>query len=703
MSERQSLLIELLTEELPPKALKKLAEAFAEGIQAALIEAGVMDKSTEPTWYATPRRLAVHLTDILAKQADRSEQRRGPSLQAAFDDQGNPSKAAEGFARSCGVAVGDLDHLETDKGAWLVYQQSVSGRSIDHITQEALDLSIQRLPIPKRMRWGDKSVEFVRPVHGLVALFGERVMEISVLGQTAGRETRGHRFHHPDLASFDHADDYATALKRAKVIADYKERQEFIRDRSEALAKESGGEVQIDPALLDEVTALVEWPNVIIGDFDKAFLQVPNPALIASMKDHQKYFHVMNKDVVDDLLPKFITVSNIESSNESRVRQGNERVLRARLADARFFWETDKQQTLASRLDSLKGVMYHVKLGSVADKTTRIAALSRTIAMMIDADPEEAERAALLCKADLVSDMVGEFPSLQGIMGRYYADNDDEPPGVAFAIEEHYLPRHSGDELPLDGVSQAVALADRLDTLVGIFATGEKPTGDKDPYALRRAALGVLRLLIEQKLDLALVDILDASIETYQLTPDIKVKPDTSTRNQVLTFILDRLKAYYQTQGYSVHEFNAVAEVHPARAYDFDQRILAVNKFIHDDSNAAKSLAAANKRISNILKKAPANIPAFSAKLLVDPAEQRLAATIDQIEAKAKHLFDKAAYREGLSLLSTIRQPVDLFFDEVMVMADDEVLRNNRLALLSRLRDLFLRVADISYLNTEAQ
>ncbi len=701
MSEQQNLLIELCTEELPPKALKQLANAFARGIIESLLEAGVVSKNTVHHIYATPRRLAIHISDVLAKQADRNEQRRGPSLQAAFDADGNPSKAAEGFARSCGVAVGDLDRLETDKGAWLVYEKSVNGRNIDEIAQEALDTSIQRLPIPKRMRWGDKSVEFVRPVHGLVALFGKRVMDISTLGQTAGRKTRGHRFHHPDLVSIDHADNYAATLNNAKVIADYDQRQQIIHEQATSLATEINGEVQIHPALLDEVTALVEWPVAIMGSFDPTFLDVPTPALVASMQDHQKYFYVT--DGSGALVPRFITISNIESSNVSRVREGNERVLRARLADAQFFWETDKQQTLESRRDALKGVMYHVKLGSVADKTTRVAALARTIASMIEAGPDEAERAALLCKTDLVSDMVGEFASLQGIMGRYYADNDGEPATVIEAIEQHYWPRFSGDQLPTGGVSQTVALADRLDTLVGIFATGEKPTGVKDPYALRRAALGVLRLLIEQKLDLALVDLLNASIETFQLTPDIKAKPDAATRAEVLAFILDRLKAYYQARDFSTHEFNAVAGVHPARAHDFDLRIHAVRQFLHEDADAAKSLAAANKRISNILKKTAGAIPNFSRTLLVEDAEQALAKALEQIENEVSGLFDQANYRQGLSLLSTLRGPVDQFFDQVMVMADDEALRNNRLALLTRLRDLFLRVADISHLNAEAQ
>ncbi len=696
---RQNLLIELGTEELPPKSLKKLAEAFAGGFVASLSEAGLIDNADGYQVFATPRRLAVLVSDVLSQQADRSEQRRGPALKAAFDAEGNPSKAAEGFARSCGVAVGELSQLETDKGAWLVFDKQVKGQSISELAQAALDQSIKQLPIAKRMRWGDSEVEFVRPVHWLVALYGSDVLALSALELDAGCTTQGHRFHHPEVIALSHADGYASTLeKQAYVIADYAQRQAIVEQQATDLATAQGATVVIDPALLEEVTGLVEWPVALMGKFDETFLDVPAEALIASMKDHQKYFYLV--DDAGNLLPKFITVSNIESKEPERVKQGNERVLRARLADGQFFWNTDRDTPLASRLEALSGLMFHVKLGSVADKSKRITWLSGQIAGLMGADTALSTRAATLCKADLVSDMVGEFPSLQGVMGRYYAGNDQEPAGVAQAIEQHYWPKFSGDQLPQSAEAQVVALADRLDSLVGIFATGEKPTGVKDPYALRRAALGILRILGEKRLDLSLKALLDLAIAAYAQTPDTQAKPDAETKTAVLAFTLDRLKSLYLGKGYSIHEFNAVAEVDPDTAHDFDDRIAAVTQFYQDSREAADSLAAANKRIANILKKSEASTE-FDVALLRDEAEKCLNQSLDKLESKAQASFAADHYIEGLLTLSALKEPIDQFFDEVMVMADDEALRHNRLALLFRIRQLFLQVADLSFLNAE--
>ncbi|MCP4009041.1 MAG: glycine--tRNA ligase subunit beta [Proteobacteria bacterium] len=694
----QSLLIELGTEELPPKALKQLSDAFSATLSESLQAAGLLSDNTHVKSYASPRRLAIWMSEITDTQEDFSQIRKGPAVAAAFDDNGEPTRAAQGFAKSCGVEVADLGREKTDRGEWLVFEQNIAGKSITECAQEALNAAITQLPIPKRMRWGDKSAEFVRPVHWLIALHGETILELSALGLKANNTSRGHRFHHRDIIVINHADDYAGELRRCYVLADFSFRQERIKQQCEALASEAGGIVVLDPALLDEVTGLVEWPVSLLGKFDPAFLDVPREALIASMKDHQKYFHLTDKH--GELLPAFITVSNIESSTPEKVLTGNERVLHARLSDGQFFWEQDKSHPLEDNAERLEQLLFHIKLGSMADKTRRLQNIGGQLAKLIGADVVATQRAASLCKLDLVSHMVGEFASLQGTMGRYYALHDGEDKLVADAIEQHYWPKFAGDKLPESGESLALALADRLDALVGIFASGEKPTGVKDPYALRRAALGVLRILIEKQLDIPLQTLLEITVGAYQ-GDSVKVSPDAETNTQLSQFILDRLRAYYASQGFDINTFNAVAAVEPARVYDFDRRIHAVSEFFQTEQSAATALAAANKRIANILKKEGVTANQYQVNLFTEAAEHELARVLESLQKSTRKSFVRQQYAQGLAELAQLQTPVDSFFDDVRVMDDDENVRNNRLGLLGALRELFLQVADISHLNVE--
>lgn len=695
----QSLLVELGTEELPPKALKALSAAFAEKFTNTLADAGLIPNNAEIKPYAAPRRLAIWISGVLEIQADFSQLRKGPAVKAAYDDNGEPTKAAQGFATSCGVDVADLAREQTDKGEWLVYKQAIQGKTITECAQVALDTAIAQLPIPKRMRWGDKSAEFVRPVHWLLALYGNAVLKLNALELSAGNTSKGHRFHHPDRVEIPHADDYVKALETAYVIADFAARQSKIKARCHELAIETQGEVILSEDLLDEVTALVEWPVPILGTFNPVFLDIPREALIASMKDHQKYFHLI--DTQGSLLPNFITVSNIESRTPEKVLSGNERVLNARLADAQFFWEHDKQQSLEGNRHRLENLLFHIKLGSMADKTRRLEQISEQYAQMIGADAKASIRAASLCKLDLLSNMVGEFASLQGTMGRYYAQLEGEEASVSNAIEQHYWPKFAGDQLPDSKPALALALADRFDLLMGLFATGEKPSGVKDPYALRRAALGVIRILIENHLDLSIGDLTQFVVKAYAQTPDIKVLPDKQTQSEVNQFIFDRLRTYYTRQGFDVHAYNAVAETMPSRPYDFDLRLRAVVKFISQQKSAALALAAANKRIANILRQNPSATVSYTDKLLKEDAEIALASALEAVQAPAQQAFDAQQYAAGLAELAQLEQPVNLFFDEVRVMTDDEAMRNNRLGLLNKMRTLFLQVADISQLNVE--
>ncbi|ALP52092.1 hypothetical protein Tel_02455 [Candidatus Tenderia electrophaga] len=694
MMERKDFLVELGTEELPPKALKKLADAFTAGIVEGLQNEHLSHSAVHS--YAAPRRLAVWVEALQTAQPDKQLERRGPAVQAAFDDNGLPTKAAQGFARSCGVQVEELETLETDKGSWLVHRGFEQGKGARELLPAIVQHALDKLPIPKRMRWGDLSAEFVRPVHWLVLLLGEEVIDTEILAVESGRETRGHRFHHPHAISINQPSEYAPLLEtEGRVVADFEQRREAIRGQVQEAAVRLGGKAVIDASLLDEVTGMVEWPVAVAGSFDRRFLDVPAEALISAMKGHQKYFHVVDAD--DTLMPNFITVSNIDSKDISAVRDGNERVIRPRLADAEFFWHQDRKQSLAGYRDALKHVVFQKQLGTLFHKSERIAGLAGAIAEQLGAQRSEAERAGQLAKCDLMSEMVGEFPELQGTMGRYYAAHDGEPAEVVAAMDEQYMPRFAGDRLPANPVGQAVAIADKLDTLVGIFGIGQPPTGSKDPFALRRAALGVLRTLIEQRLELDLTNLIDESIAHYKTGGNAF---DAKLDGQVFDFMMERLRVYYSDIGISVDVFEAVLAVRPTRPYDFDQRVRAVNAF--RELAEAESLAAANKRASNILRQAREKGETFSdqvdSTLLQEQEEQVLAERIVKVGAAVKPELEKFDYSTALQQMAELRQPVDAFFDEVMVMAEDEGVRRNRLALLNSLRELFLRVADVSQL-----
>jgi len=693
-----TLLIELGTEELPPKALKKLSAAFTQEIINGLLEAQLIDenqaRSAEP--FATPRRLAISIANVADKQPNQIIERRGPAIQAAFKDDGEATPAAQGFAKSCGVEVADLQRLKTDKGEWLSYTLNQAGKNINDLIQEILNLSIKRLPIAKRMRWGASDAEFVRPVHWLIVKYGADVIDSTVLDTQSSDISKGHRFHCTEDLTIEHADDYQHVLEeQGNVLASFEKRQAMIQKQIIEIAKNIGGQVEEDQALLDEVTGLVEYPTAVMGEFDLEFLKVPQECLISSMRDHQKYFHVVDSD--GKLLPNFITVSNINSNDPKRVIQGNERVLRARLSDAQFFWLTDQKTTLESRVEKLDSVLFHVKLGSVLNKSNRLQLLAGKISNKIDANSDIAKRAALLAKADLVSDMVNEFDSLQGLMGRYYANNDNEDKLVGDCIEQHYWPKFSGDRLPITAEAQSVAIADKLDSLVGLFACGEIPTGDKDPYALRRAALSILRILIEEKRNLNLSELVSDSADCYSTLQSIEI--DADTQNQIIDFIRGRLTAYYQTQNIPTATIHSVMSCEPDSPLDFENRVKAISQFAQADE--AKDLAAANKRISNILKKQPIDDDAdIDESLLIEPTEINLHSAIKTIEQDCITLFNHGDYSKGLQKLSSLRTPVDAFFEDVMVMSDDQALQKNRLTLLNKLRQLFLRVADISLLQS---
>ncbi len=686
----KDLLIELGTEELPPKALKKLSDAFTQGIVDGLSEASFEIGDVQS--YAAPRRLAVLIKNVPDSQPDRDVERKGPSLKAAYDADGNPTKAVEGFARSCGVSVDELAQEETPKGTWLVFKANEKGKSLAELLQAIVEQSLKKLPIPKRMRWGNSDVEFVRPVHWLVLLHGSEIIDAEILGVKSSRETFGHRFHASGSLSLDEADSYAEQLRsNAFVIADMEERKNIIRDQVEKAAANVGGQVVIDEELLQEVAGLVEWPVAVMGDFDEEFLDVPSEALIKTMQDNQKYFAVLDKD--GNIKPHFITISNIDSKTPEKVKAGNERVIRPRFADAAFFWNQDKKQPLDAFLLRLDQVVFQKKLGSLGDKCQRIEKLSEIIAKQMGTNVKQAGRAALLSKCDLMSDMVGEFPSLQGVMGHYYAIASGEEAVVAIAIEEQYLPRHASDKLPVIAVGQVVAIADRIDTLVGIFAIGQKPTGVKDPYALRRAAIGVLRILIECKLDLDLEVLIE---EAAKLLSD-KVDAEKA-KAEVFDFIMERLRAYYLDRDIHVDVFDAVSALRPSRPLDFDKRIKAVSAF--RALPEAKSLAAANKRVGNILKKSEAEATGKVVKsLFEEEAEKALFNQLASLRSEVESLFDEGDYEQALRKLSSLREPVDAFFDSVMVMADNEGIKNNRIALLAQMSALFMRAADLSRLH----
>lgn len=689
MIDTRNLLIEIGTEELPPKALKSLSDAFVDGLRVGLDKAQLTYQAIRP--YATPRRLAALIEVLAIAQPDRESLKRGPALAAAYNAEGQPTPAVQGFARSCGVDIGMLETLTTEQGQWLSYRSRERGQPTVTLIPDIVRGSLDRLPIPKRMRWGSGTEEFVRPVHWVVLLFGGEKVEGEVLGVLAGNQTHGHRFHHPGAIELAHADDYAETLEReGHVIADFKKRRALIRTRVTAAAESLGGQAEIDPALLDEVTALVEWPSLITGDFDPRFLAIPSEILIATMKDQQRYFHVV--DGAGRLLPHFITVANIDSRQPETVKRGNERVVTPRLTDAAFFWDQDRRTRLAERREQLREVVFQKQLGSVYEKTERTAALAEHISAAIGGDPALARRAAVLAKCDLLSNAVGEFPELQGVMGCYYARHDGEPAEVAQAITEHYLPRYAGDRLPATKTGIALASADRLDTLVGIFGIGQPPTGDKDPFALRRAALGVLRIIIECELDLDLHDLLRVASTQYG-----ERFTQTAVADQVLDFMLDRLRAYFVDLEIPLDVFEAVLARRPTQPADFRRRVVAVKAF--RQLPESESLAAANKRIANILKQAANGDAEVKRDLLRESAEQELARALSALRDDVTAKLRARDYTEALRQLAGLRDSVDRFFDQVMVMAEDPALRANRVALLRQLQALFMAIADISKLH----
>jgi glycyl-tRNA synthetase beta chain len=691
-STTNDLLIELGTEELPPKALKQLSEAFSKGIVDGLTKAGFDIEAYDS--FAAPRRLAVLIKGVAEAQPDRDVERKGPSLKAAYDENGNPTKAVMGFARSCGVEVDALQQQETDKGVWLVFKATEKGQALSALIEDIISQSLARLPIPKRMRWGDNDVEFVRPVHWLALLHGDKVIEANVLGLNSGADTYGHRFHAPGKITLNKADEYQSRLlTEGFVIADFEQRKQKIRQQVIDSVKPLGGVAVLDEDLLDEVTALNEWPIAVAGEFEKSFLEVPAEALIKTMQDNQKYFPVRQSADDETLSNYFITISNIDSKSPEKVKAGNERVVRPRLADAMFFWQQDQKQPLEAFNTALEKVVFQAKLGSIAEKTQRVTRLADFIAKQLHANTDFVKRAVVLSKCDLMTDMVGEFASLQGVMGKRYAQKAGEPDEVALALDEQYKPRGANDDTASSTTGQILAISDKLDTLVGIFAIGQKPTGEKDPYALRRASLGILRTIIERQLDLDLKELITESAIL------LKDKVDASkVEQEVFDYIIDRLRAYYLDRGVKVDVFEAVSALSPSRPLDFDKRIKAVSTF--RELAEAKSLAAANKRVANILKKSSTDkIVLVDESLFAEEAEKTLFNTLSELSQNVEALFDEGDYATALSQLSSLKDPVDHFFDSVMVMADDEAVKNNRIALLTIMNKLFLRAADFSRLH----
>ncbi|CAA0291885.1 glycine tRNA synthetase, beta subunit [Alteromonas infernus] len=686
----ENCLVELGTEELPPKALKSLGEAFATQFEAALSQADLSFDSV--SWFAAPRRLAVYVSGLAEGQADKVVEKRGPAVSAAFDADGNPTKAAQGWARGNGIDVSDAERLVTDKGEWLLHKAHVPGQSVAELLEGLINQAVSKLPIPKPMRWGNYNTQFIRPVHTLCVLYGSEVVNVSVLGLTSGRVVQGHRFHGEGRFELDHADNYASALEQQYVLADFEARKDKVRQQLEDAAKNLSLKPDYDEELLEEIASLVEWPVVLQAGFDKGFLEVPKEALIYTMKDDQKYVPLLDSDGA--LSNTFLFVTNIESHDASQVISGNEKVIRPRLADAEFFFNSDKKTTLESRLESLETVLFQKQLGTLKEKSERISALSAFIASQIDANETQAARAGLLAKTDLMSNMVMEFPDVQGVMGKYYGLNDGEDAPVAEALYEQYMPRFAGDALPSSGVSASVALADKLDTLVGIFGIGQLPKGDKDPFALRRAAIGVLRIVTELSLPLDLETLVSKAIDVYgdKLT-------NAETQTQVVDFVLGRFNALLQDQAIAIDVIQAVAARRPTKPSDYLARVHAVDKF--KALEEAEALAAANKRVANILAKQNVEVTAtvnIDESLLAEDAEKALYVELKAAQKEVEIAVPSQDYTRILTTLATLRNVIDNFFDNVMVMADDEAVKHNRLALLSLLRQLFLTTADISIL-----
>jgi glycyl-tRNA synthetase beta chain len=682
-------LVELGTEELPPKALKTLIASFKETIEASLKAEELSFSAIKA--FAAPRRLAVLVENLAGQTPSKELVVWGPPAAIAFDAEGKPTKAALAFADKNGIDASTLKAESDGKVEKLVARISAQGKKTTDLLEAIVNDALAKLPIAKRMKWGAKREEFVRPAHWLVMLYGTEIVNASLLGLKAGRTTRGHRFHYNNAIDLAQAGDYVSTLKNTGfVLADINERKTLIEQQVNAEAKKVGGVAVIDPDLLDEVTALVEWPNALTGKFEERFLQVPAEALIASMKEHQKYFHVV--DANGKLMPNFITVANIASKDPSQIIDGNERVIRPRLSDAAFFFETDKKTTLAALRERLKTIVFQAQLGTVYEKTERVAKLAKLIAEQLKADEASAVRAGELCKSDLVTNMVGEFDNMQGIAGYYYALNDGENAEVAAAMNEQYLPRFAGDALPETITGAIIALADRLDTISGIFGIGQQPTGSKDPFALRRASIAVLRILVEKNLALDLRELL-----TFAKNQHNNLTVGDELVEQVLSYMLDRFRAFYEDANIPAEVFQAVTAKQLSQPLDINQRVLAVNEF--SKLPQAQALAAANKRVSNILSKQNASSNAvIHSDLLKEEAEINLARAISAKAELVTPLFYKREYTKALAALADLQQPVDAFFDSVMVMCEDAALQQNRLALLQQLRGLFLEVADISYL-----
>lgn len=692
---KNDFLVEVGTEELPPKALKELLKSFSATLYRELDNAGLAYDKKASQVFASPRRLVARVVDLAETQPDRAVEKLGPFVTQAFAADGKPTPAAAGFAKSNGVDISQLEHVPSDKGDRLVFRAMEKGRSAKELLPAMVEKALQELPIPKRMRWGASRVEFVRPVHWLVMLYGSDVVDCEILGQVAGRITRGHRFHAPGELSIATPADYQLLLRNHYVEVCFANRRKKIVAQVEAVAAGLGGKAVIERDLLDEVTALVEWPVALAGKFEARFLQVPQEALISSMSEHQKYFHVV--DASGKLMPHFITVANIESTDPAQVIDGNERVIRPRLTDAEFFYNTDLKTPLSERREKLKTMVFQAQLGTLFEKTERVAKLAVHIAGKIGGNTAWAERAAQLSKCDLLSNMVQEFDSMQGIAGSYYARHDNEPDEVAVAMREQYLPKFAGDVVPETLTGCALALADRIDTLVGIFGIGQIPTGSKDPFALRRASIGVLNILIKRELDLDLRDLVDFAENNFS-----NVIKATDTASKVIEYMIERFRAIYLEDNIATETFNAVAAKQLTVPLDIHKRVMAVHSFTQLPE--AASLAAANKRVSNILSKSADGKTAYGAidpALLQEVAEKNLAQALKDKAATVAPLFAARDYTATLASLADLREPVDGFFDQVMVMAEDEKLRNNRLALLAQLQALFLQVADISQLVPE--
>ncbi|MGY5451473.1 glycine--tRNA ligase subunit beta [Agarivorans sp. MS3-6] len=686
----ENLLVEIGTEELPPKALRGLAESFQANVQAGLEKAGF--EFTRVEWFAAPRRLALSVQALSEKTPDKVVEKRGPAVSSAFDSEGKPTKAAEGWARSNGITVEQAERLTSDKGEWLLHKAEISGQTIYQLIPDLVADALAKLPIPKPMRWGAKTTQFIRPVHTITMLYGEKLVQGNILGIESARTVRGHRFMGEAEFELNHANDYVQQLdRRGKVIVNYQQRKAIIQEQVEAEAAREGGVVEVDEALLEEVCSLVEWPVAMVGSFEDKFLEVPAEALIYTMKDNQKYFPIL--DTEGNLLPRFIFVSNIVSKDPKQVIEGNEKVVRPRLADAEFFFKTDQKVRLDSRLDKLATVVFQQKLGSLLDKSNRVSELAAQIAAEIGANSQHAQRAGLLSKADLNSEMVLEFPDIQGVMGMYYAKFDGEHEDVANALNQQYWPRFSGDKLPESKVASAVAIADKLDTLAGIFAIGQLPKGDKDPFALRRASLGIIRIIQDKAFDLDLDTLINSAL--LLLPIELDQAAQAKVHAQLIEFVYARLKAMYLEQGVDPSVIAAVLERKPTKPADIDKRVKAVSHF--RSLEQAQALAAANKRVSNILAKNPDFVkPQIDASLLKEPQEQALAEAVSAMALTLKPLLEKGDYQQALIELAALREVGDNFFDNVMVMSEDDALKINRLSLLNSLRQLFLEIADIS-------